>query len=160
MQIHFIIDGYNVIHALPSGIDRGGSLESRREGLINLIKSSSLYARHRFTIVFDGAENIYGQEKMSHENLSVLFSRPPENADRLILKICSRKKDHKNLEVVSSDREHIIGRVNSMGIRTTTSQAFIQRLLRRKKTAPPFPDEKPEPSPDDVSYWNDIFEKS
>ena len=161
MQVHFIIDGYNLLHALCGPPAGGDSLESGRERLLLAIKNSSLYPRHQFTIVFDGTADVYPRrEKRSDGPVTVIFARPPDNADSLILKICARAPNPERLEVVSSDRAHIVKKVDAMGIQTCSAESFVGRLLRKRKKSSVDTREKPEPSRNDTAYWSDIFDNS
>jgi len=162
MRVHFIIDGYNLLHALCGRAAGEDSLESGRERLLLAIKNSSLYPRHQFTVVYDGASDVVypGKGRRSEGPVSVIFSRPPDNADSLILKICARAPNPGRLQIVSSDRAHIVKKADAMGIQTHSAESFVKRLLRKRKKSSVDTGEKPEPSRDDTAYWSDIFDNS
>ena len=50
---HFIIDGYNVIHALPELASLAGDLAEARDRLLHMLMEYGAYEKYDMTVVFD-----------------------------------------------------------------------------------------------------------
>ena len=104
-----ILDGYNVIHAVPElarAMDR--SLPSAREALVRFCQE----ARGRrgqtgqFYVVFDGRDaHAPGASEQHHGRVTVVFAQKPEEADARILRVIEALKGRGQCVVVSNDNE-------------------------------------------------------
>ena len=130
MSIHYLLDGYNVIHRMPSAL-RQKTLEEQRRTLIDFIE------RHRpqgslnnsVTVVFDGNEDIFGG--MASKTVKVLFSLG-ESADDKIKKIVARSKNPKDIIVVTDDRD-IQYAVRALRARVSATQSFLNKAKGRQQ---------------------------
>ena len=98
----WVIDGYNVIRRDP---DLRGheaqSLETGRRALIQLVRQlARTIPRDEFAIVFDGAR--VDSPAPTNGQVRVMFSRPPETADELVVRLAGRSRA--GSVVVTSDR--------------------------------------------------------
>lgn len=106
-MITVIVDGYNVIHAVPElaqHMDR--SLQSAREALVMFCQE--YLARRgdvrRLSVVFDGRDVAASGSHAQHRgNVTVFFTRKPEEADRRIVRLIEAERGR--CVVVSNDNE-------------------------------------------------------
>jgi hypothetical protein len=99
--MRWLIDGYNVIRRDPDLRAReAASLEAGRRGLVHLVAALARRSRDEFTIVFDGARR--ADTPPTAGRVSVVFSRPPETADDVVIRLAGRWRD--GAVVVTSDR--------------------------------------------------------
>lgn len=124
MSIHYLLDGYNIIHRMPSAL-RQKTLEEQRRTLIDFIE------RHRpqgslnnqVTVVFDGNEDIFGG--MDSKTVKIFFSLR-ESADDKIKKIVARSKNPKDIIVVTDDRD-IQYAVRALRARVSSTESFLNK---------------------------------
>lgn len=124
---HFIIDGYNVIHAIPSfkktlAHDAG----SARELLIHSVAQLTHQWKFRCTIVFDGIAPTNSPKPSPHAPVHVIYSSPL-NADVKIKQMIEQSKNRRALTIISSDRE-ILNFAKMYSCQTHTSKHFANLL--------------------------------
>ena len=122
MALHYLLDGYNIIHKIP-GLD-SKKLESQRENLIYLIQARSPQGsrKNAVTIVFDGQPG-FGGFDIAAKYPRVIFTSG-ETADDRIKKIVEQAKNKKNIVVVSDDKE-IQFYVRSLGAKIMAVADFL-----------------------------------
>lgn len=118
---HTFVDGYNVLLRLKLGA--GASLEERRAELIARIAATGIAA----TVVFDSGESIHGVATPAPRRIRVLFAKPGQSADTLLLDQLRRSPDLRGAVVVSDDRE-VAERARFLGARITSVADFGRRL--------------------------------
>ena len=148
MTQRFLIDGYNLLHAvgIPERLGQGG-LERARKQLLSLV-------RHRFpdaecTVVFDGTQASTG----SHRGVSVLFSKG--EADDLIRDILAHDSAPKSLCVVSSDHA-VQTAAKGRHAKFMDAEPFLRLLETRPSPPPAATPEKPS-SEGDAKHWLEVF---
>lgn len=133
MALHFILDGYNIIHQQEPLMDK--SLKEARDSLIRMIEffrpQGSL--NNKVTVVFDGRSEIWGGTPSS--SVKVIFSKD-ESADSIIQRLVSQATNRKNIVVVTDDREI------QYGVRPQGAQIMAVSLFL-KKMAPPLDSRRP-----------------
>jgi uncharacterized protein len=147
----FLIDGHNVIAALPD-IDLNENYDEAK--LVLKLRSWTARVRRRATVVFDGGVPGGQSQTLSSPDVEVVFAaRKRTNADRIIRSRIRELPDAPNWTVVSSDHE-ILDKAREAGTRTITAQDFAYALNH-----PPKEDkEKPQTvSPAEVERWLEIF---
>jgi len=99
--MRWLVDGYNVIRRDPalSSHEREG-LEAGRVALLHLLAVVAQTSPDTFTVVFDGARRTGGMA--SGGRIEVIFSRPPDRADDVLVRLAARWRD--GAVVVTSDR--------------------------------------------------------
>ena len=100
MALHYVLDGYNVIHQLPPLADLGP--EDSRTGLIRMLQTLQPQGsfRNEVTVVFDGQTvNVPPQSP----GIRVLFSYE-ETADDVIKRLVDDAKNVRSLVVITDDR--------------------------------------------------------
>jgi predicted RNA-binding protein with PIN domain len=98
----WLIDGYNVIRRDPDlRSHEAQNLEAGRRALVRLVKQlARTVPRDEFVVVFDGAR--MDSAPPAESQVRILFSRPPETADDLIIRLAGRSRA--GSVVVTSDR--------------------------------------------------------
>lgn len=120
MALHYILDGYNIIHKISSFWC--GSGQKSREKLIRYIKNKRPQGspKNKVTIVFDGTKDVYettpltlnliqgGRGDPAHNlwagSIEVIFT-PQMSADDYIIQLIKRSANPKIITVVSDDKE-------------------------------------------------------
>jgi len=128
--MHLIIDGYNVMHALPVEKEwPGKASKDRRAFFIGAVGAYLGGRSHRATLVFDGTkggEDMGGHE--THGSLEVVYSRRGEEADEVIKRMLEVSGNPREVLVVSSDKG-ITGYVRSMGGSVAGAHELVKRLM-------------------------------
>ena len=126
MSLHYLLDGYNIIHQMPSS--DALRLEDRRHQLVRFIEfrrpQGSL--RNPVTIVFDGKAGHWSGTDSS--GVRVVFSEG-ETADTRIVRMVSQAPNKKTMVVVTVDRE-IQYAVRALGAQVSGVQEFLGRVLK------------------------------
>lgn len=134
--MHNLIDGYNVIFAVPAleeALDRE-DMETARAALVAALASHKDTSRQEFTVVFDGkTQEGEGVEheyplKESRGGVSVIFTKGI-TADDEIVRLVSASRHPRNICVVTSDNK-ILRAARSSGCRTATPREFYDRITR------------------------------
>lgn len=150
---HFIVDGYNIIHAIPPLKSLlGHDPESAREELIDDIARLAMRNKFRCTVVFDGSSpHIHPEAPAAPVHIRYSF---PVKADDLIREMIEKSKNRSELVIISSDRE-ITDFARIWGCRTHSSKHFAN-ILRDETLAA---DEKPHSTltPGQMKEWLKIF---
>ncbi len=118
------MDGYNVIHQMPSVLDLA-KLEDRRRQLIRFIEQYTPQgsSNNRVTVVFDGNLEVFGG--MTSPLAKVIFSQG-ESADDKIKKIVAQARNSKNIIVVSDDRD-VQYAVRALGAKISGVRQFLNQ---------------------------------
>ena len=102
---HYIIDGYNVIHAWPELSALMGDLSEARDRLIHIMAEYGAYESYDITIVFDA---LYTTDEAHEEkrgpHLTILFTAAGETADTCIERLAYELvRSRREVHVVTSD---------------------------------------------------------
>jgi len=122
----FIVDGYNVIHKIPSlqqQLDK--SLEAARKALVELVKRSKP-SNTKCIIVFEGKDE-YKDMVLPQNNcgINIVFTKTNQEADRYIvdmLKVASKPKD---FTIVSEDN-YVCNHARGFGADFMSASAFLK----------------------------------
>ena len=162
-MITLILDGYNVIHAVPQlarQLDRG--LQSAREALVRLCEA---YRARRGDIgqvyvVFDGRDDeLSGASEQPRGCVTLCFTRRPEEADQRILRLIEAKQPGRCI-VVSNDNE-VYNNARAHGARVISAQEFSQpgRPASTRRLHAPDDTGKVMPSPRDAQQITEEYRK-
>ncbi|MBF0479527.1 MAG: NYN domain-containing protein [Candidatus Omnitrophica bacterium] len=132
MSLHYLLDGYNIIHQLPGNVN-SNSLEMLRDKLIHLVMTQHPHgsARNKMTVVFDGQPG-YASPAVNAE-VQVIFSYE-ESADDKIKKMVEHSANSRQMVVVTDDRE-IQTAVKSMGASVVSVNDFLWKGQQNMKSA-------------------------
>ena len=105
-MVTIILDGYNVIHAVPElerQLDR--SLEAAREALMSLCRTYRTRRGdvERLYVVFDGDHAYARGPQADRGGVTVLFTQRQEEADERILSLIRAEGGRSRFVVVSND---------------------------------------------------------
>ena len=123
--MHFLIDGYNLLHVGRSPKNLA-DLEREREHLVDLLSS---YRRRRpceVTAVFDGWQGGWVTEQRERsKGIDLIFSKRGEKADEVIKRMVAGKGS--GVVVVTSDRE-VSRFAERMAVPVIPSEQFLARI--------------------------------
>ena len=104
MSLHYIIDGYNILHH-PNLAPANKKIQDPKAALLEFIKINRLTGslKNKITLVFDGYPDASGKSRDSAD-IEIIFSRQ-ESADERIKRIVENSSGRKNIIVVSDDKE-------------------------------------------------------
>ncbi len=165
---NLIIDGYNLIHAIPA-IARyvNSDLQRARELLLIKLAGYSRLKQTRLTVVFDG-QNTGSDLRAEQPGVAVIFTQG-RKADQEIKDRVSRITSKKDWLIITSDFD-IRYFAEGLMIKTQSSQAFAAELLAadgkdRKKDRPGSgrPAEardKKKPTQEDLAWAYEVFLKN
>ena len=130
----YIIDGYNVIRRDTQlrGTEDEHGLEEGRKTLLNQIRNSQRLVKARVIVVFDGAAGASSRTPSPRSGLDVVFSVPPQNADKKIVSILQSRRDDSNMTVVTADID-LQWEVKKLGAHVVDPGDFISKLAVRKR---------------------------
>lgn len=140
-MITLVLDGYNVIHAVPElarQLDR--SLEAARDALVSLCREYRA-ARgdiEELYVIFDGNEAYAGGLRGERGGVRVLFTPRHEEADERILQLIRADAGHSRFVIVSNDT-YIFNNARVHGARVIPVQEFygMTRPARTSRSKPP-----------------------
>src|SRR5713226_3992311 len=104
--MHYLIDGYNLLHAMGVLHGRAGpmGLEKARLGLLGLLKGTYGEEASAVTVVFDAAQALPGAPALvDYQGIQVRFAVHEPEADDLIESLIQHDSAPKHLTVVSDD---------------------------------------------------------
>jgi predicted RNA-binding protein with PIN domain len=151
---HYIIDGYNLIHAIPSlkKLLQADAFQAR-EQLAFLVSRLTFKRKFRCTIVFDGMKPSDIQLQSSHSPIHIVFSSPV-TADDKIKSMITQSKNRTSLVIISSDHE-ILDYAKVCSCTTHTSKYFSNLLLEEENGGTE--KEQSSLSKNQVDEWLKIF---
>ncbi|MFH1458026.1 MAG: NYN domain-containing protein [Candidatus Omnitrophota bacterium] len=131
MSLHYIIDGYNLIHH-PLFARLNKKTECQENALLNFIRVNKLCGKSgsQATVVFDGYKDLSRQGFLPAD-IDVVFSRR-ETADTRIKRMIEAAANPKNLVVISDDKE-IIFFVRQVRAHPMAVEEFLFRSPQGRK---------------------------
>jgi predicted RNA-binding protein with PIN domain len=161
--VTFLIDGYNLMHAvgmLRKGVPEGELARSRTR-FLNWLADASKERNALLRVVFDAINSPRASAESEHRGVRVLFAFH-RTADDLIEELLAAEGMPSQVTVVSNDtRIQMAG--HRRGSAVDTCEQFVDWLIEEKDThlSPtpvPQPD-KPEPtaSADEMAAWLSAF---
>lgn len=130
-----LVDGYNVLHAIPRFAPRGAPIEPAREALQSwLARTARRRGIGEVVVVWDGSGG--ARRARAPSPLTVLFTPGGKTADERILELCrGRFADRASgTWVVSSDRE-VQGPARQLGFEGIGAMTFYRRWSREGSSA-------------------------
>ncbi len=158
--MELLIDGHNLIHALP-GIDLADPDDEAR--LVERLRAYCGRTRRRASVFFDRGLPGGPSRELSTGQVKVIFAPQNSSADALIIKRIQRATDRGQYLVISSDRE-IIAAAKARGLETMTSAGFVEKLTATMRSSSGvaetdgIPDDVSLP-PGEVEWWERFFNR-
>ena len=154
----YLIDGYNLLHAMGvlSGRVGPNGLEKARARLLGLLAGAFGEGGHAVTVVFDAANAPRGAaEALEFRGIQVRFAVRQEEADDLIEELLRRDSAPRRVTVVSDDhRLHRAAR--RRGCRVQGCDEFLgwlDRHRRRARHSSESPEEQARAPGRDAQHW-------
>jgi hypothetical protein len=164
--MHYLIDGYNLMHAAGLMKTRfgPGGLEKARRAIVGVLAGSLGDAARHTIIVFDArvppADTGHEQTSPTH-GIQVEFASGDDGADARIERLIAIESTPKQLTVVSSDRR-IRTAAKRRGANSLDSETFWDRFVARRRrpirSDPAELPEKPGRRSRDADDWLREFE--
>lgn len=158
VSTHYLIDGYNLLHAMGVLHARAGphGLEKARLGLLGLLHGTYGDESGSVTVIFDAAHAPPGLTPEQHlQGINVRFAVGEKEADDVIEEQIRHASDPKHLTVVSDD--HRIQQAARHRHCTVLGCAdyldWLARHRRQQRQAPEIPEKQVRVSSQDREYW-------
>ena len=157
MHHTYLIDGYNLIHALcliQRQLAPGGLEESRRRLLDFLAEAFGSRAAN-VTIVFDAQHAPPGVKRLhEHHGLHIRFAPRKQSADDVIEALIEAERQPDMLSVVSDDRR-LQNAARQHGARALSNTDLLDLLEKREPARPiEIEEEKADHSvPEEMKHW-------
>ena len=128
--MHWILDGYNIIHAdhRLSKVAMN-NLEAGRDELIREIVSAPKFNGESVFLVFDGKSG--SPERKIDAGIKVMFSNSPESADDVIKRIIGNYQKRRSIVTVTNDHS-IVDYAKECGAKVIGSKDFLSLIRSRK----------------------------
>ena len=162
MHDSYLIDGYNLIHALGM-IQRHmapGGLEKSRTQLLDFLTEAFGAATSHVTIIFDAKQAPPGvSRQQTFHGLHIHFAGKNQTADDMIEALIDEEPRPPSLVVISNDMR-LQNAARHRGARAWSHEALLDFLENRKLTTTPALDEKraEKLSPEELKRWLKEFE--
>jgi len=124
-----LVDGYNLLHAIPRFAPRGADLTSARAQLERwLAEAAQRRGVRQVVLVWDGGDDAPSGAIHAPTPLTIVFTRAGESADERLLALCrGRYADMASTTwVVSSDRD-VQAPARELGFEVLGAMAFFRR---------------------------------
>ena len=134
---HFIIDGYNVIHALPELASLAGDLAEARDRLLHLLMEYGAYEKYDMTVVFD-ALFASGEEHREHvtPHFEVIYTGEGVTADSCIERLAYESvRTSREVHVVTSDGAEQSAILGAGAYRISSAELWRRVKKTKKKIA-------------------------
>lgn len=141
----YVIDGYNLMHALRRVLDLPPEHERARARCVELLALIARRENQPMRIFFDGTPGNVGRGDHAFHGVRVTFcGHEPESADRAVREYVANHAEPRKLMVVSSDNA-VRDACRLSGARVISSQEVADKLARRHNERAPEPEvnEKP-----------------
>jgi predicted RNA-binding protein with PIN domain len=138
----FLIDGYNLLHAMA----RGKATSDARERLLVLIESWCRHGGYRVRIVFDATGGMRRREERGPVEIRCVA--PGRTADEDLLEALASTSDQKKYTLVSNDLA-IVKPALRRKIQVLSCEEFA-RLMTRDSSVP---EKREGASAAEVDYW-------
>ena len=140
-MVTVVLDGYNVIHAVPElarQLDR--SLEAAREALVKRCREYRALRGdvERLYVVFDGDRAQAHGVQGDRGGVTVLFTHRPEEADERILSLLRTEEGHSRFVVVSDD-VGVSNNARALGARALSVRRFYETIRPASARRPKAP---------------------
>ncbi|HYV36624.1 MAG TPA: NYN domain-containing protein [Gemmataceae bacterium] len=159
MSAIYVIDGYNLLHAMGVLGGRAGphGLEKARTRLLNLLHGALGEETHAVTVVFDAAKALPGiAAEQEYQGMRVVFATGKEEADDVIERLIRQSSSPKALQVVSDDHR-VQQAAKRRGSQARGCEEFLAWLdkhrRKRQVVAAEAPEKKDQLSDSEIRRW-------
>jgi predicted RNA-binding protein with PIN domain len=157
--MHWLIDGHNLIGALPT---LRLSDPHDEEKLLEYLRRYRARTGHKITVVFDAGHTYHPAETRKKGGLTVEFAAHGITADQVIMRRLQKIKNPQGTMVVSSDRR-VQSAAQEVRVRVLSAHEFGRELLAQPESggaAEAGAQTDVRLSADEVDEWLRIFRRS
>lgn len=131
---HYIIDGYNFLHAARETDVRRGDFSEARDSLVHILQEYGAYEKYDMTVVFDAPfTSDEGHREQLTPHFDIVYTGEGETADSYIERLAyASVRESREVHVVTSDgaeQSTILG----AGAYRISSAELWRRVRRTKK---------------------------
>jgi predicted RNA-binding protein with PIN domain len=162
MSLSYLIDGYNLIHAMTAlGKHVGpGVLEKARLRLLGLLHASFRDRPACVTVVFDAAGAPFGSSgRHDFHGIAIHFALKGRQADDVIEDLIQQHSTPKDLTVVSNDHrlQQAARRRHAQAMSCEDFVDVLAQLRREHSPSPASPEKKENESPEETKRLLEEF---
>ena len=152
-----IIDGYNVIHAIPELYEIFlRDMQKAREYLVRKLSNTQTIHSFNCTVVFDSKEASLHIQKAT-EPIRIIFSYPEGTADEVIVNLVKEANSPKSITVISDDKA-LGANCKYQGAHVASPKQFWYSYVVETKHHRTISPEKPEiTNEEDIAFWENYF---
>ena len=148
MSLHYLIDGYNVLYALPEM--PAGTLEKKREALLRQLSDQMPFGKNQATVIFDSREGSGSQVRQG--GITVAYTSGETADDWIVAHV--REAANARLFVVVTDDQGLRHLLRGTGAKCLGTKDF----WRQAKTSPT-PPSRPDSDIDSDSITDELKKK-
>lgn len=127
--MHYLIDGYNLLFRTQKG---RGSLEKRRQLMIQELNACACLWNLYITLVFDGAEAGNTHFTRSHyDALELIYTPKNQTADQYMIHAVSESAGPEKITIVTNDRD-LAQHCRLFGAKKMGIDEFLSLLVKKK----------------------------
>jgi len=134
MALHYLIDGYNLLYALPD--IPPGPWPEKREIFLKLLETSQPQGRNKMTVIFDNRQGDGGKEMRGP--VEIVYTSGETADDWLTAYV--RKVTNPRMCIVVTDDQGLRRMIRGTGARSMATQDFLKpspATTRKPKTLEP-----------------------
>lgn len=120
MALHYLIDGYNLLYALPD--IPPGAWPEKRDIFLKLLETSQPQGRNKMTVIFDSREGSGGKEMRGP--VEVIYTAGETADDWLIAYV--RKVANPRMCIVVTDDQTLRRMIRGTGARSIPTRDFLK----------------------------------
>jgi predicted RNA-binding protein with PIN domain len=129
--LYFFIDGYNLLFHES---EEKGSLQKRREKLIEQLHAAFSQLNLKGTVVFDGSRRGDEESGLSYQSpLNIAYAPKGQSADEYIVEQIQSIHNRKTLTIVTNDKG-LARHAKAAGTHTQSNRAFLSWLVEKAET--------------------------
>ncbi|MFA5975793.1 MAG: NYN domain-containing protein [Elusimicrobiota bacterium] len=121
MSLHYLVDGYNVLYAMPELPPGDG--QAKREALLRYLAKTKPQGSNAMTVVFDSHEGLGDRQQAT--GMEVVFTAGESADDWLANKV--RAVRNPRIYVVVSNDKGIRTMIRGTGAKWLSAEEFLQR---------------------------------
>lgn len=125
--MNYFIDAYNLLFRFH---DTSGSLQSKRQKLIEELNEKSLATSASLTLIFDAISQYGEATRSQHDALSIIYTGEGISADDHIIEELDQMERPQNITVVTSDNQ-LAWRARQRGAKSQSVEQFIAWLNKK-----------------------------
>jgi predicted RNA-binding protein with PIN domain len=131
VSLHYLIDGYNLLYALPE--IPPGPWATKREVFLSVLANSNPQGKNRMTVVFDSRDG--GGSRTQRGAIEIVYTAGETADDWIIAAV--RKTPNPRVTVVVTNDQTIRRLIRGTGAKWLSTQDFLKKSPDRPKETRP-----------------------